>query len=180
MHRAMTKHDLSRHMRSHTNEKVYFCDVCPFSTGYCSAMKMHLMRHKNFKPWQCTLCKVATFVSRMKVLHHVRTHHGNQAGDASAHVTKLAMKFDIDMKSYRRPKMHNNTGSTIISTSEVIGQITGEATAHVSAGMDTSVIPAGGILLQDHRQQLELPLINVIQTPESIAAIQLQLLAQGE
>ena len=48
---------LQTHMRIHTNEKPYECDVCERSFRHSNALKDHMRIHTNEKPYECDVCE---------------------------------------------------------------------------------------------------------------------------
>ena len=49
--------NLTKHMRIHTNEKPYECDVCEKRFRHSGDLKYHMRIHTNEKPYECDVCE---------------------------------------------------------------------------------------------------------------------------
>ena len=54
---SSTAGNLKRHMRIHTNEKQYECDVCEKRFSRSDTLKSHMRIHTNEKPYECDVCE---------------------------------------------------------------------------------------------------------------------------
>ena len=51
--------NLKSHMRIHTNEKPYECDVCEKRFRESGTLKTHMRIHTKEKPYECDVCEKA-------------------------------------------------------------------------------------------------------------------------
>ena len=65
---------LQKHMRIHTKEKPYECDVCEKRFTQSGNLKRHMVIHTNERPYECHVCeKRYRQLSGLK--YHMRTQH---------------------------------------------------------------------------------------------------------
>ena len=65
---------LARHMRTHTNERPYECDVCDNAFRESAALKTHMRMHTNEKPYECDVCE-KRFTRASNLKRHMRNFH---------------------------------------------------------------------------------------------------------
>ena len=67
--------DLQKHKRIHTNEKPYECDVCEKRFRQSSHLTTHMRIHTNEKPYECDVCEKCFRTSSQLKVHVRRYHH---------------------------------------------------------------------------------------------------------
>uniref|UniRef100_A0A1E1WNW0 Protein krueppel n=1 Tax=Pectinophora gossypiella TaxID=13191 RepID=A0A1E1WNW0_PECGO len=101
-------HDIIRHIRAHTNEKLHCSFKCGYSTGYSAALKVHERVHRGdfkykcehcgkgfqvktwydehqnihngLKPFSCDICGQAFHLKRYVYKHRTKAHPGAVSG----------------------------------------------------------------------------------------------------
>ncbi|CDQ96733.1 unnamed protein product [Oncorhynchus mykiss] len=69
---------LNMHLRSHTGEKPHKCKYCPYAAADSSSLKKHLRIHYDERPFKCQICPYASRNSSQLTVH-LRSHTGGSA-----------------------------------------------------------------------------------------------------
>ncbi|XP_054465291.1 zinc finger protein 64 isoform X2 [Anoplopoma fimbria] len=78
-HKCFSRRDkLNMHSRSHTGEKPHKCKHCPYAAADSSSLKKHLRIHYDERPFKCQICPYASRNSSQLTVH-LRSHTGRWA-----------------------------------------------------------------------------------------------------
>ncbi|XP_017274625.1 zinc finger protein 64 isoform X2 [Kryptolebias marmoratus] len=102
-HKRFSRRDkLNMHSRSHTGEKPHKCKHCPYAAADSSSLKKHLRIHYDERPFKCQICPYASRNSSQLTVH-LRSH----TGDAPFQCQQCDAKFKINSDLKRHLRIHS-------------------------------------------------------------------------
>ncbi|KAM8830262.1 zinc finger protein 64 [Synchiropus picturatus] len=102
-HKRFSRRDkLNMHSRSHTGEKPHKCKLCPYAAADSSSLKKHLRIHFDERPFKCQICPYASRNSSQLTVH-LRSH----TGDAPFQCQQCDAKFKINSDLKRHVRIHS-------------------------------------------------------------------------
>lgn len=70
-----TKHELTKHLRTHNNESPYVCEICGQAYKQKMAFDTHIKMHEGLNPFTCVYCN-KSFTQKVALIRHVPMHTG--------------------------------------------------------------------------------------------------------
>ncbi|XP_060931232.1 zinc finger protein 64 [Limanda limanda] len=102
-HKRFSRRDkLNMHSRLHTGEKPHKCKHCPYAAADSSSLKKHLRIHYDERPFKCQICPYASRNSSQLTVH-LRSH----TGDAPFQCQLCDAKFKINSDLKRHVRIHS-------------------------------------------------------------------------
>uniref|UniRef100_A0A1A8PEQ9 Zinc finger protein 64 homolog n=2 Tax=Nothobranchius rachovii TaxID=451742 RepID=A0A1A8PEQ9_9TELE len=102
-HKRFSRRDkLNMHSRSHTGEKPHKCKHCSYAAADSSSLKKHLRIHYDERPFKCQICPYASRNSSQLTVH-LRSH----TGDAPFQCQQCDAKFKINSDLKRHLRIHS-------------------------------------------------------------------------
>ncbi|XP_041860985.1 zinc finger protein 64 [Melanotaenia boesemani] len=102
-HKRFSRRDkLNMHSRSHTGERPHKCKHCPYAAADSSSLKKHLRIHYDERPFKCQICPYASRNSSQLTVH-LRSH----TGDAPFQCQQCDAKFKINSDLKRHVRIHS-------------------------------------------------------------------------
>ncbi|KAM9342218.1 zinc finger protein 64 [Pholidichthys leucotaenia] len=102
-HKRFSRRDkLNMHSRSHTGEKPHKCKHCPYAAADSSSLKKHMRIHYDERPFKCQICPYASRNSSQLTVH-LRSH----TGDAPFQCQQCDAKFKINSDLKRHVRIHS-------------------------------------------------------------------------
>ncbi|XP_028667743.1 zinc finger protein 64 [Erpetoichthys calabaricus] len=97
--RFSRKDKLTMHSRSHTGEKPHKCKYCNYAAADSSSLKKHLRIHYDERPFKCQICPYASRNSSQLTVH-LRSHTGD--APFQCHLCEAKFKINSDLKRHIR------------------------------------------------------------------------------
>ncbi|KAM4563950.1 zinc finger protein 64 [Odontesthes bonariensis] len=102
-HKRFSRRDkLNMHSRSHTGERPHKCKHCSYAAADSSSLKKHLRIHYDERPFKCQICPYASRNSSQLTVH-LRSH----TGDAPFQCQQCDAKFKINSDLKRHIRIHS-------------------------------------------------------------------------
>ncbi|XP_061758639.1 zinc finger protein 64 isoform X1 [Nerophis ophidion] len=102
-HKRFSRRDkLNMHLRSHTGEKPHKCKLCSYAAADSSSLKKHVRIHYDERPFKCQICPYASRNSSQLTVH-LRSH----TGDAPFQCQQCDAKFKINSDLKRHVRVHS-------------------------------------------------------------------------
>ena len=75
-YRTSIRHNLVKHVNTHTGERPHKCDHCDYRAVDKSTLLRHIRIHTGEKPYTCLLCDYKA-ARRSSLRYHMGSHHAN-------------------------------------------------------------------------------------------------------
>ena len=106
---------LSRHMKRHSDERPFMCNICEKGFIHSSELQSHMNTHTGIKKYKCKHC-VSSFMTSGEVVRHTRYKHTHQKPHKCIHCEYTSVEKS---KLMRHLRIHTGEGGKNISISNL-------------------------------------------------------------